>query len=213
MSNITKIAGWNLLGASLLLSWFLLPGHGLWARWDVQIFYGLNGLLAGSSLVSLLCHPFYTLFLCIGMGGLLLWLGRGAPQARWRAIMLWLAVCLLLVLGAGWLLPIQRASPILALPGALGLERLAAYGLPDSFPAVPALVGVTFAAVMGRFAPRPLAWGAALMVPLFCLPGLACGVHWLSDMLAGSLALACLLLPWLLLTPLASSVVKGVDGG
>ncbi|ENY72166.1 phosphatase PAP2 family protein [Aeromonas diversa] len=224
MHSLPRILIWNLLGAFIAMSWLLLPGHGIWARWDFQIFHLFNALIAEPGgwrlLTAITNNRLFDLVFLLCMLGLLFWQYLHAALAGRRRL---LAMGLLMVVTAfilnriGHLLPFERPSPTLSLPGALRLTELVDFptkdASSDSFPGDHGLMLMIFAGFMLRFAPRWIGLMACLMVPLFTLPRIMAGAHWFTDIYMGSLAITMLLLPWLLLTPLAPALIRSAERG
>lgn len=218
MNRQTGLYAAPLLGALIALSWWLLPGHGFWARWDVGIFQGFNALLAEPGpwrlamaitnnrlfdLVSLSCMVLMLLTLFLR--------SDGAGRARWVAIGLLMVITALLLNRIGHMVPVERPSPTLSVPGALRLTALIDFPTKDSsgdsFPGDHGLMLMIFAAFMLRFAPRWMGLTACLMVVVFTLPRIMVGAHWFTDIYMGSLSICLIFLPWLLLTPLSERVL------
>ncbi|MGY3869049.1 hypothetical protein ACW5W4_05825 [Aeromonas crassostreae] len=207
-----------LLGALVALSWWLLPGHGLWARWDMGIFRGFNVLLAEPGpwrlFMAITNHRLFDLVSLSCMVGMLLTLflrSDGQGRARWVAMGLLMVVTALLLNRIGHLIPLERPSPTLSMPGALRLTTLIDFptkdASSDSFPGDHGLMLMIFATFMLRFAPRWMGWAACAMVVLFTLPRIMVGAHWFTDIYMGSLSISLIMLPWLLLTPLCERVL------
>ena len=207
-----------LLGALIALSWSLLPGHGAWARWDMGIFYGFNALIADPGpwrlILAIINHRLFDLVSLSCMMAMLLTLfvrSDAQGRARWVAIALLMVITALLLNRIGHLIPIERASPTLSMPGALRLTTLIDFPTKDSsgdsFPGDHGLMLMIFAAFMLRFAPRGMGMIACAMVVVFTLPRIMVGAHWFTDIYMGSLSLCLILLPWLLQTPLCERVL------
>lgn len=224
MRSLPHILIWNLLGAFIALSWLLLPGHGFWARWDFQVFHSFNTLIAEPGewrlLMAITNNRLFDLVSISCMLVLLGWQylqGDLAARRRLLAMSLLMVVTALIINRVGHLVPVERPSPTLSLPGALRLTALIDFptkdSSSDSFPGDHGLMLMIFAGFMLRFAPRWVGVAACLMVPLFTLPRIMVGAHWVTDIYMGSLAITTLLLPWLLLTPLAPALVRSGERG
>lgn len=222
MNKLPTILLWNLLGAVVALSWIFLPGHGLWARWDVSIFQTFNALIAEPGpWRTFMAVTNHRLFDLVSLGCMLALLascfvqGDGPVRARWVAIGLWMMLVALLLNRIGHLLPVERPSPTISLSWALRLTELTDFptkdSSSDSFPGDHGMMLMVFAAFMLRFAPRWMGLLACLMVPVFTLPRMMVGAHWFTDIYMGSLAVVTLVIPWLLLTPVSDKVVSGLS--
>lgn len=77
----------------------------------------------------------------------------------------------------------------------------------SSFPGDHGIVLITCAAFMWRFARRPLAWAAILLVILLSAPRIMVGAHWFSDIYFGSLFPVMLISPWILYSPISEGLI------
>lgn len=67
---------------------------------------------------------------------------------------------------------------------------------------------IIFAAFVWRYAGFRYFAAAVLLTIIFSLPRIMAGAHWFSDIMAGSLSLALITVPWILLTPLSDQCVN-----
>ena len=67
---------------------------------------------------------------------------------------------------------------------------------------------IIFAAFVWRYAGLRYFAAAVLLIIIFSLPRIMAGAHWFSDIMAGSLSLALITVPWILLTPLSDWCVN-----
>ncbi|MGL6163247.1 MAG: phosphatase PAP2 family protein, partial [Aeromonas veronii] len=115
----------------------------------------------------------------------------------------------------GHRLPVERPSPTLMVADALRVTQISAIPTKDSsgdsFPGDHALFLMIFAGYALRYLPRWAGVSALLMVPIFSAPRILAGAHWFTDVYVGSLGLATLCLPWLLLTPLADRLIERIS--
>lgn len=70
---------------------------------------------------------------------------------------------------------------------------------------------MVFASFMLAFAPRRIALFSLAFVVLLSAPRIMVGAHWFSDVYLGSLSIALIALPWMLCTPLAATVARGME--
>jgi Kdo2-lipid A phosphotransferase len=191
-----KLLLFAFVGAALLLfSFFWPPSHLLWERLDYALFAHLNGSLEGRPL----WHAFWAsilsfrgdLLLCLLLVGLAAaYLFSGDARGRLTTL-LWVAgFGLVGLLTIKKLLLFPRASPALALPGAIRTDGDAAlYSFPSDH-TVALLYATLFFFSFGRV------WHGVVSMTtlaLYSSARLITGAHWLSDMAVGSVATVLLL--------------------
>ena len=113
-------------------------------------------------------------------------------------------------------LHIPRESPTLVIDGAVLLSDEISWMSvkdfsPKCFPADHATTAILFAATFAYYAGRHFGIAASLYALFLCLPRMATGAHWLSDVLVGSGAIAFFLLSWVFCTPLHLWAVNGLE--
>ncbi|ANF59073.1 phosphatase PAP2 family protein [Halotalea alkalilenta] len=217
----------NLIGLLLLLSWWqtLAP---FWPALNAWVFHAFNQTLTADNLgwvnlvAALNTRTFDAISFLVMVAVLLLAVSRDQREGRlWH----WFGVGFVMLFSAGVIalinneLPYGHPSPTLyfqSLGEPVNLTtQLVNFSTKDtagnSFPGDHGMMLMVFAAFMMRFADRPCAILAAAMIPLFSLPRIIAGGHWLEDVFMGSLSISLLLLPWLLLTPLAPGAVAAIE--
>lgn len=217
MTTIRKILLLNVIGLLILFSWWqtAIP---LWPWLDSHIFWGFNHTLSTepSLWVNVLgilnCRYFDTgTFFALG---LVLWiqvLKETHPQRyrRWAVITFIMMVSMLVIALLTHLQPYHHASPTIEYArqgfNPLSVEEIVSFDTKSesssSFPGDHGLVMMIFAAFMLRFGSRGFGVASVILVILLSFPRIMVGAHWFEDVYMGSLSIALILLPWLLLTP------------
>lgn len=208
---VTRIV-FNLFGGLLMFSLFNMhDSDNVWGRVDGALFAFLDRLTTDN-------HPFFVGFatlanssyadvmLLLVVGALLYWAARqdDSPVAgrKWTGIVLMmLMVDLLALLVSYFALPtnnqnsfnllilIDNFGDVLSLPAPYHARALASGN---------GLFLMVFAAFMWRYAAKKPAFLSQLIVVVISILRLLAGLYWFSDVYGTSLALACVLLPWLL---------------
>lgn len=215
------IAWLNLLGGVIVASWYwelLLP----WSVIDDGVFFFFNQFVGGeylrwNKLLALLNTRYFD-GLAFGLMALMfayaMYLDK-RPQ-RWLR---WFGIGFTMLLTAGFLglftlrgIHYEQVSPTLFYDYANRLTDVVTFPTKDSsgnsFPGDHGLMLMVFAAFMLRFAQSRVAWLSVVFVVLLSAPRIMVGAHWFSDIYMGSLAIALIALPWVLLTPLGPGGVQ-----
>jgi len=114
------------------------------------------------------------------------------------------------------LLRLRRASPTLVVSGAIYLSDFITW-IPikidssKSFPGDHATTAILFTCMYAYFVRGRLAILAILYGIFLCLPRLATGAHWLSDIIVGSGCIALFALSWAFFTPFADRCTKKIS--
>ena len=218
--QIRRILFYNLLGLALILSWWL-PSVLLWAKLDDDVFFFFNQFISP-------VYPRWTEVLAlfntrafdkIMFGVLLVMLFFAMLRDRNGSWPKWLAIGLIMsAVGAllGELLHVHllmaRPSPTIVHDGAnlltdytyLNAKATAA----NSFPSDHGLLAMVFASFMLRFADRLIASLAVAIAVFVTLPRIMVGGHWVSDVYFGALAIALVVLPWVLCNVHITRLIK-----
>jgi len=217
------VAG-SIISISLLVSWFVDPTRSFWLALDDRFFRATNDTLAwGRSwqvLWAVANFRAVDLITALSMVGLYAHyvLRRGRHQmGRFSAAGLMLTGLLVVAKRfADALSFVHRSSPTLVHPDAHRLSELAPW-IPtkdtavDSFPGDHCMVLLICAGAISFYLPRTWAAGAWVIAVVFTLPRLMSGAHWLSDNLAGSVAIAVFILSRVFATPLHSVITDGLE--
>lgn len=123
-----------------------------------------------------------------------------------------MVISAVLINQAGQAIPFNRLSPTLALDSVHRVSEITGIFTKDasksSFPGDHGLMLIIFAAFVWRYAGLRYFAAAVLLIIIFSLPRIMAGAHWFSDIMAGSLSLALITVPWILLTPLSDWCVN-----
>ncbi len=212
----------NLFGVLLFFSdWYTSTG-GFWFDVDSAIFHFFNErLIPGSWFLRVTAisnvRAFDVVSFLAMLGLYYAWYRRADVSGKRRLICVGLLM-LLTAIVIKWLdryLPISHPSPSLYFTDAVRLSSLTSLPAKDysgnSFPGDHGMMLMIFAAFALRYLGRRAFGWACLLVVIFSMPRIMSGVHWFSDVYAGSLSIACIALSWLLLTPLSDWIVAGLN--
>ncbi|MDL2280006.1 phosphatase PAP2 family protein, partial [Desulfovibrio sp. OttesenSCG-928-G11] len=216
VKKIAAILALNLFGAALLASFLLPYGHEIWRQADGAIFLFFNRYLQpGSFFLHLAAISNVRAFDAVSllfMGALYLHYFRRAgdrEKGQMIAVGLFMLATAIIIKQCDFLYPIAHPSPTrhawpvdinrISLLTGIGAKDSAA----NSFPGDHGMMLMIFTAFMARYHGRRAFALAALITVVFAMPRIAGGAHWFSDVYMGSLAVVCLVCPWLLLTPLS----------
>jgi len=225
--NLGLFVTLNLVGLGLFLSWSIqgLPTRSIWDSLDEKFFAYTNGLLDSDSpyrlAVAIMSSRVFQygadiiVFGAIGFHVLKKISFRPLPLVGEASIaaILWAA---LLIASKSFSTSLGRPGPTRFYDNAVELSNVYAWELKDaahsSFPASQASIDL-LALVVGLYFLRRVNVGvsvALLAVVLCCtltIPRLLSGAHWLSDVTAGSAALALIFAGWVLGSPLIKACV------
>jgi membrane-associated phospholipid phosphatase len=207
------------------VSWLIEPTRSLWLTLDERFFFAVNRSLASSR--------GWQIFWAIANNRLvdvvsaLTFLGLYAHSVRHHAreqIDLIVARGLLLTgmvvaakqIAEALALLVGRTSPTLAHPEAIRLsEVLPGFPTKDTgyvvFPGDHTTILVVCAGVLTYYLPRGYAAVAWIAAAVFSAPRLVGGVHWLTDDIVGSVAVAGFLLTYVFATPLHRIVTDRLE--
>lgn len=209
----------SLAGTLLFLSWYLPVDHGLWAEPDHAIFRFFNDSLADQHSLAVFIavinnRAFDTAALLL-MGLVYYTAFRRQDRAGKRRLVMAgvvMVISAVLINQAGQAIPFNRLSPTLALDSVHRVSEITGIFTKDasksSFPGDHGLMLIIFAAFVWRYAGLRYFAAAVLLIIIFSLPRIMAGAHWFSDIMAGSLSLALITVPWILLTPLSDWCVN-----
>ena len=205
-----RILFYNLLGLALILSWWL-PSVLLWTKLDDDVFFFFNQFISPmyprwTEALALLNTRAFDKVMFVVLLTMLFFAMRRDRDGGWPK---WLAIGLIMsAVGAllGEMLHVHllmaRPSPTLWHEGVNLLDdytyRNAKATAANSFPSDHGLLAMVFASFMLRFADRLIASLSVAIAILVTLPRIMVGGHWVSDVYFGALAIALVVLPWIL---------------
>ncbi|MBW5406084.1 phosphatase PAP2 family protein [Morganella morganii] len=206
-------------GIMLFLSWYLPVDHGWWAIPDHAIFRFFNDPLAGNHslaiFIAVINNRAFDLAALLLMGLIYYAAFRKQDSAGQRRLVMAgivMVISAVLINQAGQAIPFNRLSPTLELDSVHRISDITGIFTKDasksSFPGDHGLMLMIFAAFVWRYAGFYYFIAAILLIVIFSLPRIMAGAHWFSDILAGSLSLTLITLPWILLTPLSDRCVN-----
>lgn len=208
--QIRRILFYNLLGLALILSWWL-PSVLFWTKLDDDVFFFFNQFISPvyPRWIEVLALLNTRAFDKIMFGVLLLMLFLAMLRDHHGSWPKWLAIGLIMsAVGAllGELLHVHllmaRPSPTIVHDGVNLLTDYtyvnAKATAANSFPSDHGLLAMVFASFMLRFADRLIASLAVTITIFVTLPRIMVGGHWVSDVYFGALAIALVVLPWVL---------------
>lgn len=209
----------SLSGIMLFLSWYLPVDHGLWAAPDHTVFRFFNTPLAANHslavFIAVINNRAFDLAALLLMGLIYYTAFRKQDSAGKRRLVMAgivMVVSAVLINQAGQAIPFNRYSPTLMLDSVHRVSDITGIFTKDasksSFPGDHGLMLMIFAAFVWRYAGFRYFSAAVLLVIIFSLPRIMAGAHWFSDIMAGSLSLTLITLPWILLTPLGDRCVN-----
>ncbi|MHB0776210.1 phosphatase PAP2 family protein [Halomonas sp. WWR20] len=218
-----KILLLNTLGLSLIVTWWL-PYLTVWSRLDDGIFWFFNQFVTVDHRhwTEVLAFLNLRIFDAIAFGVMaLLFLIAGmrdkTPGRIWR----WFGIGLTMLVTAALLalfttkgIRYGHPSPTLVFENAHRLTDIVSIPAKDasrnSFPGDHGLMLMVFAAFMLRFSGRMIGTLSIMFVVLLSAPRIMVGAHWFSDVYMGALAIALMVLPWILYTPVAVCCVRRI---
>ncbi|MDH4573907.1 PA-phosphatase [Salinicola acroporae] len=224
--DLKRIIAFNLAGLVLLLSW-ALP-HGLpWTDLDDRIFWAFNQWITPENglwndTLALLNTRFFDAASFGVMGVLFAVAMRRDPRPD--RVRRWFGIGVTMLLTAGVIAVVTNKaityghpSPTRFFAHAAHLTDIVSIPTKDSasnsFPGDHGLMLMIFAGFMLRFADRRTAGWSVAFVMLLSAPRIMVGAHWFSDVYMGALSIALLALPWVLCTPVATTVTTLVQRG
>lgn len=206
-------------GILLFLSWYLPVDHGWWAVPDHEVFFFFNTAIAGNYslavFIAVINNRLFDLAALLLMGLVYYAAFRKQDSAGKRRLIMAgvvMVISAVLINQAGQAIPFHRLSPALALDSAHRVSEITGIFTKDasksSFPGDHGLMLMIFAAFVWRYTGFRYFAAAVLLVVIFSLPRIMSGAHWFSDIMAGSLSLTLITVPWVLLTPLSDRYVN-----
>ncbi|MBF8222692.1 phosphatase PAP2 family protein [Halomonas sp. 328] len=222
-----RLLFYNLLGIALILSWWS-PNLLIWEAMDDAVFFTTNawlheGNMAWVHLVALSNNRAFDGVTLLGLLAVFLWAMRRDPQVEHR-LLRWGGIGITMLLTAGivnriesYVITYSHPSPTLVYDNANRITELVDYSTKAvstvSFPGDHGLMLMIFAAFMWRFAGRRVGLVSLLLMMVLSAPRILGGAHWFSDIYFGALAIALILLPWALCTPLAPRTAAAITRG
>lgn len=205
----------SITGIMLLSSYFIFPD--VLYNIDTAVFFFFNRKLVQDSLllqiVAYTNMRAFDVVAALFIGGMYYCYYRKMDNsAKWIMIgyglsMLFLAV---VIKQLGSLIPISHKSPTLYFENVNRITMLTDIPTKDSsnnsFPGDHGMVLMIFAAYMARYFGRRSFIIAFIIAVVFTLPRIASGAHWFSDVYVGSLSIICIVLSWVLLTPVSEKI-------
>ncbi len=211
----------NIVGAALLLSWYLPggePRHGFWFALDKQIFYFFNNLLTQSqpymylvAITNLRAFDLVSFFCMLGIFYAFYRKEDAIGKRRLFCMGVAMLLSAVLVKQFGNLLDYTRRSPTRFFEGVNLVSVLS--GIPakdgsvECFPSDHTMMLLIFASFMLRYFGRGVLPRCAAVVIIFSLPRILGGAHWFTDSAVGALGYVCIAMSWLLLTPAADTFI------
>lgn len=213
-----KLALFHIIAAILVASFFWGPVRGLWLALDHAAFYALNGSVAGdgfwawlaafanSKLYDVLSAAFLVLIL---LGFAFYGWFRGDRFDRRLAAMIFVGLYMLVMTYTRrkyGVFEFDRDSPSRVLEPFYDLRET----FPDmrpktsagsTFPGVHGVSMVIYIGLLWHFAGRRLGLLALAAAPLFVVPRIIGGAHWLSDIVVGGGFYGLMVIAWALYTP------------
>ncbi|CAK7037346.1 MAG: Lipid A 1-diphosphate synthase [Desulfovibrio sp.] len=214
-SRFIRAVALSLFGLFWFASYFFLSD--LWAEIDEMVFFVFNDRLVPDSVfLKIVAYSNKRIFDVVAfacMGAVYFYYFRQVDNAgKRKLICLGLSMLLIAVVikQCGNLLPVSHKSPTLYYENVNRLTKLTDIVTKDasrnSFPGDHGMMLMIFAAYMARYFGRRAFFAAAVIVVIFAMPRIASGAHWFSDIYMGSLAIVCMILGWILLTPVSDKL-------
>lgn len=212
----------NTLGLVLFFSWYLPENHGFWFTLDASIFRFFNDELVKSHTflvgVGITNNRIFDAISLLAMGTLFSWFWwQESPAGRRRLVIMGIVMLLSAVVinQLGHLIPVSHVSPTLYFKDIHRVSEL--LHIPtkdastDSFPGDHGLMLLIFTGFMLRYFGIKAFLIAVLITLIFSLPRIMIGAHWFTDVFIGSLSIALVGLPWVLLTPLSDGLINALN--
>lgn len=227
--QIKKILLFHGLIGILLISFFLPKIPGIWELLDVKIFRFFNSFLLTSpalrTFLALANNRLADLLedLCI-MGFYLIAIFRIPKEKRIKRsceliFCVLLTACTILAINRLLfrdLFPLRRKSPTLVLNDAILVSDYFSWisikkSSTKSFPGDHATTAFMFACTYAWYVRGRLALLAFIYAGFLCIPRLAVGAHWLSDIIVGSGSIVLFSLTWAFFTPFGDHCTQGLQ--
>ncbi len=212
----------NALGLALFFSWYLPEGHGFWFTLDSGIFHFFNRELVKSHaflvFVAVTNNRVFDGISLLAMGSLFFcyWRKESATGRRRMFIMgIVMLFCAIIINQLGHLIPESHVSPTLYFTDIYRVSELLHFptkdASKDSFPGDHGLMLLIFTGFMLRYFGKKAFAIAVIIFLIFIMPRMMIGAHWFTDIFVGSLSIALVGLPWVLLTPLSDGLINLLD--
>ena len=224
MNNIRlpRILLLNALGLALFFSWYLPEGHGYWFTLDSNIFHFFNRELVKSHaflvLVAVTNNRVFDGISLLAMGSLFFFYWRKEDATGRRRMFIMGIVMLLsavIINQLGHLIPESHVSPTLYFTDIHRVSELLHFptkdASKDSFPGDHGLMLLIFTGFVLRYFGKKAFGIAVIIFLIFIMPRMMIGAHWFTDIFVGSLSIAIVCLPWVLLTPLSDGLINVLD--
>ncbi|MCE0828561.1 putative membrane protein [Buttiauxella ferragutiae ATCC 51602] len=220
--RLSAILALNALGLALFFSWYLPPGHGYWFVIDSNIFHFFNQALVKSHtfllLVAVTNNRVFDGISLLAMGSLFFsfWRKESATGRRRMFIMgIVMLFCAVIINQLGHLIPESHVSPSLYFTDIYRVSELLHFptkdASKDSFPGDHGLMLLIFTGFMLRYFGKKAFGIAVIIFLIFMMPRMMIGAHWFTDIFVGSLSIALVCLPWVLLTPISDGLISLLD--
>lgn len=216
----------NILGLVLFGTWYATEYQGFWFEIDKTIFYFFNRLLpAHENFLYLVAFVNLRLFDLVPFAIMLLiyygyYRRANVEGKRWLfCIGVAMLVSAVIMKQFDRMLPIDRASASLYFDGLYHnvnfVSQLSGWPAKDragaSFPGDHGMMLLIFAAYMWKYIGRAAFYKSLAVFVIFSLPRVMSGAHWFTDIAAGSVSFALVILSWLLLTPAADIFIERLE--
>ncbi|MEZ2577677.1 phosphatase PAP2 family protein [Buttiauxella ferragutiae] len=220
--RLSVILALNALGLALFFSWYLPPGHGYWFVIDSNIFHFFNQALVKNHtfllLVAVTNNRVFDGISLLAMGSLFFsfWRKESATGRRRMFIMgIVMLFCAVIINQLGHLIPESHVSPSLYFTDIYRVSELLHFptkdASKDSFPGDHGLMLLIFTGFMLRYFGKKAFGIAVIIFLIFMMPRMMIGAHWFTDIFVGSLSIALVCLPWVLLTPISDGLISLLD--
>jgi len=218
----------HVLAGALLVSLFWEPASAAWAWADEAAFFAMNGTLSSNEIwqktmafANTRLYDKLSTLLLIGVLLSYVLLGWGEQMPKRLAIAVFVGLYMLIFtygrrqLG---LFEFDRASPSLELLPFYDLREMYPEMRPktasgNAFPSDHAIACILFVSLFWYYAGWKAGLISAALMPIFMLPRLFGGAHWLSDAVIGGGFYALMIMGWAVYSPLGSRCIKGMQRG
>ena len=220
--KIIGLALCNVLGIALFLSWDLPPLHGFWYVPDCDIFFLFNHWIATSEAFCYFVaftnlRPFDAVAFLFMLGIFCYHYRRqDANGRRWMIAMgLTMVVAIIIEKQFDMAMNFHRPSPTKYFLDAgvpvVKVSELTGWPAKDyagaSFPGDHGMMLLIFTCFMLRYFGKKTFFACLAVFVAFSLPRMMSGAHWMTDVVEGAGSIACVVLSWMLLTPMSDWII------
>ncbi|XKM12552.1 phosphatase PAP2 family protein [Orbaceae bacterium ac157xtp] len=221
--KLSQIFFLNIVGINLLISYALTYYNGFWFNIDSGIFHFFNQYLDLNHklflyIAAITNHRTFDVISFLVMALIYYSYFRKQTNEQKRR-MIAIGITMLLTAVAikqfGRFIPISHPSPTRYFETYESINRvsqLTHFGTKDSagnsFPGDHGMMLMIFTAFIWRYLGLRAFIKGIMVVVIFSAPRIIVGAHWFTDVYVGSLAICCITLSWLLLTPASDYIVN-----